>query len=530
MVVSLHNFMQRDSWPQQAVKPKVENVLPIPTTSTNSNPNSYARVASRKRSIDPDTDRIVNDVDDDDSSVDSFHTAPSSPQQEQDNDVDMDEIEPGQIQESTTTISEFEASIEKLEEEIRVNDERENAIEKELKYWKDRQEAIRIRLLEHQVRTSIARNRKPANKKVKLNGSVAASTSNSSDQPIITTKGKDKRKERAEPRIPFVKQDTSKFINSATPLPTALPQPTLNESSSSTFGQFAQHNKGKNNMEGLSKKQQKTMNQLIQEEAQQEREHNAQLLHERDPDIQFGNRLLGAVIDRPMSKRFREDSDSENSGREPVKQETIGREMKRWEILGSELLSEEERRLIAPDAPPYTPVSRKGKGSRPTDAHREVVTHFQQNNLPLKQMRLTLKNLKDQSVKGNVLSVEQEELAAMLCKRLIKDIILYVTQKKPAKLETELNRNHLPRKYYGDFAKLDYTKPDLSHAELYKTIRHFDALTSVKTQRNAMEYLLKSGKEPQGPIFRSCDPADRPDIHATPESDELPNVHVNKVS
>jgi hypothetical protein len=519
MVVSLHNFMQRDSWPEQSIKPKVENVLPNPSNSIQQDPSSYAAAASQKKLVDLDLNSLA--LEDDYDSDDSFYTAPSSPEQQKD--IEMEEYEPGQIQDSSTTINEFESSIAQLEEQLTASNEKELLIEKELQLMKDRQEAIRIRLLEHQVRRSIARNRKPINPTVKLNGSTttpsptkSAQLTPSRDTEVVTAADMPKRKYKgkapAEPRISPIYQDTLKasteLRQSPISLPAALPEPFINPHFNISH-QSVQHNK--------LDKQKKT------------KEHSSKIHH----DIQHGNRLLDAVIDKPLSKRYNgKEQDNYSAALEPMQAPTErkAKEKQRWDRLGSEKVNEEERRLIAPDALPYEPLSRKGSGDKSGKAHKLVSEYFANNSLSLKQMRLALKNLKDQSILTGALTIEQEEFVASLCKNIIRSIIAYMTMNTTVRINTEINYHHLPQDYYGDFAKLDYTAPDISHAELYKTIRHFDGLLNVNVQRNAMEYLLKSGREPPHKILRTCDPAERDDANATPESDELPNAHVNKVS
>lgn len=61
----------------------------------------------------------------------------------------------------------------------------------------------------------------------------------------------------------------------------------------------------------------------------------------------------------------------------------------------------------------------------------------------------------------------------------------------------------LPDHYYDNKRTLDFSRPDIGHHQLYKTICHFGSITNIRAKRKAQEFLLSNDRIPIKQILRT---------------------------
>ncbi|GAA5814363.1 hypothetical protein MFLAVUS_007857 [Mucor flavus] len=521
MVLSLHNYMKKDSWGEKSIGIQAENKLRLKKQPYNA--TSYASITQQQDSV-----AIEEEEEDSDS---SFHTAPSSPE------TDVQDIEPGQITEPVSLLpDQLQLEYEALDKALKENEEREAALDLQIKQYRELQETIRIQLLEHKVRNSIARNRKPARV-------VDGMFSVSNDTAI---------NEHASGKVGLLIPNTEQNVSSSTK-PTSLLQKDKGKLRADVVGFKPVHNDEIPTMDIHSPFLSPTPKINILKPRKKVTGANAVLKGPEDPvkpltpptkrsidvtesgtkkkkarysPLEHGNRLIDAVIDKPFSARYAlevKDRPEINSDFElkETKRERKARERE-------DMISDSERMLVELDEPGYPGYCIQGRKELSRNASKTVNGFLNTSSLSLKEMRLILLNLKEASVEQNGrLTIEQEEFAKALIRKILQKIEAYMTLSDEAYSRSLRKQNPppnvnptLPDHYYGNIGTLDLSRPDLGHHELYKLITYFDAITNVSAKRKAQQLLLTSGRMPNQPILRTCDPAVRDDTDATLSQDE----------
>ncbi|KAG2195708.1 hypothetical protein INT47_012929 [Mucor saturninus] len=495
------------------------------------------------------------DISDYDSDA-SFHTADDSPRQH------SDELEPGQISDASpiTYPDPLEIECQVLETQLQENNNRITSINRQLKTYKEREEQIKIRLLEYQVRNSIARNRRPVRRV-----SVTPVTTPHSHATAVEETQTDRSRTAPPTRpdmIPGNLPSTSQRVDvESHPMPqqtmvsqnceshqtTAHHLPTISQPSIQHLGTTT-HSSGPEKIANAKTKRRKRQRRRIRlretsgSDTSTTGQTSSPPLKRSKPSIKdiikisegcSGNqRLMQAVIDVPFSARYvhemekanasdnddDDDDDVDSEDDEPV-EPTVGNKGKgkrkgKGKANPKYVISEEELALIATDIPPYQPKSHL----IPREEHRLIVksimSHLKFNPPSLKIMRITLLNLQETAIKqDHQLSCHQEEFAKALIRRILRLIEDYMILPeevycRPSRLHPDFGDGpaRLPEHYYGNLGTVKHTGPDVSHYELHKAVQYFQKIVTRASIRKIDQLLLKTGRMPQQRILRTCDP------------------------
>lgn len=465
-------------------------------------------------------------------SDDSFHTAHNSPQSNP-----SEELEPGQISEMYQTFSDdqrhmpevsrpppdpLEKEVATLESQLRFNQSKVFAIAEQIKQYMEEQEKIKLKLLEHRVRNSIVRNRKPVRLSTVKKDELPLAPTHANNEPTTTTTNRNKGKAPAESRFILtpnlakenstterMNQQPSFLVPEPNPL-ASTPNFPLNplkrvasDSESIPPGKVPKKKRGKKQ----NKRAKSNPAVAIQPSAS-------------------GKRLVEAVIDKPFSKRYVEELQKDDNSSSDEMYIDNGNETKkeRKQREKEEMITEEEKALIATDIPRYPGKSIPRRRELARVAHKEVTAHLNFNPPSLKSMRISLVNLKETSIlQDGRLSADQEVMVKGLIRKIHRLVEDYMTL--PEEVYCRAARSlpppgegpeRLPDHFYGNLGSLSYEGPDVSHHELYKAIRHFDNITNPSAKKKSDQYLLTSGRKPPQRILRTCDPANLDETSTIP--------------
>lgn len=501
----------------------------------------------------------------------SYYTARNSPTQL------SEELEPGQISDASHIANKsssndpLELECRALESQLKANKDKISFFDQELKLCKDREEQIKIQLLEYEVRNSIARNRRPAQRErvtpaatppshspvtAPVEISVTSNLASTIDLPeklmsvnpqsapaksLVPNKSALPpllQPSMTQPFIPPFQQSRSQYANCRPDQDIILPPVIPSEKDATptdTPVQIAKRSnrkrsrRRKGSMSGGSESE-GSAPEIPPPIIKRKLKHPEKQVDFTKTDSPGRQRLREAVIDVPLSTRYvlqmaradasddDADDDNDNDSNDEGPDETViaktPKKKGKQKANPEDLISDEEKALIASDIPPYKkPYTLSREDYKPIQA--EVSSHLRFNPPSMKSMRITLLNLQETSIKQNHrLSRHQEEFVKGLVRklmRLIEDYMILPEEvyRRPLRLQPPVGNGpeRLPDHYYGLLGSLKYTDPDISHHELYKTVKYFQDVVTKAALRKIDQFLLTSGRSPNQRVIRTCDPA-----------------------